>query len=138
MTEQLMLSFIKSLGKVDRLMYFTLVKRIIGLFILLATLLLNANLLVYGYLVTTVIGCAVNVLLYSFLTKQHTYKVYRHILNNMLPSFFIFIICQIIGTYFCVELYIRIFIVAIFMCTYYMLYLRIRGINVVNIVKSFL
>lgn len=56
MTEQLILSFIKSLGKVDRLMYFTLVKRIIGLFILLATLLLNANLLVYGYLVTTVIG----------------------------------------------------------------------------------
>lgn len=138
LTEQLMLSFIKSLGKVDRLMYFTLVKRIIGLSVLLATLLLDANLLVYGYLITTVIGCAFNVLLYSILTKQHMYKVYVHILNNMLPSIFIFIIYQIIDTYLCVELYIRIFIVAIFMCTYYMLYLRVRGINIVNIVKSFI
>lgn len=138
LTEQLMLSFIKSLGKVDRLMYFTLVKRIIGLSVLLATLLLDANLLVYGYLITTVIGCAFNVLLYSVLTKQHMCKVYAHILNNMLPSIFIFIIYQIIDTYLCVGLYIRIFIVAIFMCTYYMLYLRVRGINIVNIVKSFM
>lgn len=138
MTEQLMLSFIKSLGKVDRLMYFTLVKRIIGLFILFATLLLNAHLLVYGYLVTTVIGCVVNVLLYSILTKQEKYKVLAHILKNMSPSFSIFIICQIINTYFCVELHIRIFIVTIFLCTYYMLYLRVRGINVINIVKSFI
>lgn len=138
LTEQLMLSFIKSLGKVDRLMYFTLVKRIIGLSVLLATLLLDANLLVYGYLITTVIGCAFNVLLYSVLTKQHMCKVYAHILNNMLPSIFIFIIYQIIDTYLCVGLYIRIFIVAIFMCTYYMLYLRVRGINIVNIVKSFI
>lgn len=138
LTEQLMLSFIKSLGKVDRLMYFTLVKRIIGLSVLLATLLLDANLLVYGYLITTVIGCAFNVLLYSVLTKQHMCKVYAHILNNMLPSIFIFIIYQIIDTYLCVGLYIRIFIVAIFMCTYYMLYLRVRGINIVNMVKSFI
>lgn len=138
LTEQLMLSFIKSLGKVDRLMYFTLVKRIIGLSVLLATLLLDANLLVYGYLITTVIGCAFNVLLYSVLTKQHMCKVYAHILNNMLPSIFIFIIYQIIDTCLCVGLYIRIFIVVIFMCTYYMLYLRVRGINIVNIVKSFI
>lgn len=138
MTEQLMLSFIKSLGKVERLMYFTLVKRIVGLSILFATLIINAHLLIYGYLLTTIIGCAVNILLYSILTKQKTYKVFGHILNNMWPSFFIFIICHIIDTVFCVELHIRIFIVAIFMCTYYMLYLRVRGINVVNVVKSFI
>lgn len=138
LAEQLMSSFVKSLGRVRSLMYVTLIKRFIGLAILLLTLVADARLLIYSYLLTTIIGCMINIKLYSSLTKKHFITTFKHFLGNIIPSFVIFYICEIIFSYFPLLLPTRIIITLILLFYYYMIYLRFRGINVFIEIKSFL
>lgn len=136
MTEQLMLSFIKALGKVKNLMYLTLVKRTIGLTLLICCLLLDPTMLIYGYLSATIIGCCFNIYLFAKVSNSevsHTFMLFAR--NLIMPFLFVFI-CKTISVFINGGYIYMIGISLVFLSLYYTTYLKHRGINIVSFVKN--
>ena len=65
--ESLLRSFIKSLCAVKELMYITLFKRALGIFIIVSTLIITPRLAIYGYVISCFIGLLANIYIYIVL-----------------------------------------------------------------------
>ena len=88
--EALLRTFIKSLCAVKELMYVTLVKRFIGIFLIIICSIINANWIIYGYIISCVIGVIMNTYLYAAKIKSKTINIIYSIVKLMIPSLLLF------------------------------------------------
>ncbi|MBD5585001.1 MAG: oligosaccharide flippase family protein [Clostridia bacterium] len=96
--ESLTRNFIKSLGEVKILAKYTLIKRVIGIGIILACLLVSPFAMLYGYILSTFLGYLINIKIYSQIIKVSFRTILIGHLKYLGISMFILVIC------FCVKL----------------------------------
>ena len=136
--ESLIRSFIKSYCAVSLLMNATIVKRIIGVIVIVASMLINPTYIVYGYVLSSIIGYLINsyvfckILNYSFCNFQWgTIKI-------LFPAFMYYLLIDI-GLMCWGQYQILCFSVSIILLIlYYLLILPIYGFNINSIAAKFL
>ena len=92
--ETLIRSYIKSLCAVKELMQITVLKRSIGIGVIIGTLILDPDIMLYGYVFSTFIGLLLNVGLYSRLMDTSFIKQTFDIIKPLLPSVLFFILVK--------------------------------------------
>lgn len=94
-TETLLRSYIKSLCAVEQLAYITLVKRIIGIVVILGTLIIDRQNIVWGYVISTFIGYLLNLSLYGKLIEVPPLRLLFRTFLSVLPSIIYFVIFSV-------------------------------------------
>lgn len=127
--ETLNRNFIKSLGAVNMLFKITLVKRIIGLFIIFICLIKAIEWVLYGYIVSSIIGYVINMISYCFLIKERIAKQLRLSIVIILPSIVYYILmrfcCSLINT-----LLVQICCSMFLLGAYYLVIMPLYGIDI--------
>lgn len=132
--ESLIRNFIKSLCNVRQLLYVTLAKRIICVFILFAALLMSPKNIIYAYVFTSFIGYIANLLLYNHLICANIYCSIGKFVLYILPGVVVYIIMKylIVDS---VSLMIQILIAFVLLLFVYMVVLRFFGMSVDSLIK---
>lgn len=130
--ENLFLSFIKAWGQVRDLMYWTIIKRIIGISVLLFSLSLDSDYLVHTYLLTTIIGFCINAFLFCRLVKISISNIFRIVILNLFPVLMLYFICKIIMISES-GLPISLVVTILLLVFYYCFYLRFKGIDLLDL-----
>lgn len=132
--ESLTRNYIKSLGEVKKLAQYTLLKRLFGLICIFAFLLIDPFYMLYGFILSTIVGYATNVYLYSKLIGI----VYLKLLSEDLRPFFITLLFPIVFivvhlmNFLTAEIIVVIFILLIY---YLFLLPKISGVNIVKLLR---
>lgn len=130
--ETLLRSYIKALCEVKKLMYATVIKRILGIAIMLLALYINPEYVVYGYIVSALIGYFINSILYIRLSKVGVVKL----MSTSFISFFICLLYYILFKYLTscgLNIIIEMLLSAVTLFFYYVIVLPRMGINVLSL-----
>lgn len=128
--DQLLLSFIKSLGKVKSLMVITIVKRLIGILLLMTTLIYRKDLLIFAYLLSTVIGFGMNLFLFHHMVSCVKYwDIICQVLMCLIPIIAIYMIVSFLRNYGLQEIFL-IGADATLLALYYFVYLKHFGLDI--------
>lgn len=92
--ESLLRSFIKSLCAVKKLMYITLFKRTLGIFIIVFTLMITPRLVIYGYVISCFIGLLANTYTYSSIIKTSMIAIWSTIIKMVAPATVYFVVAK--------------------------------------------
>ena len=79
-------TYVKSLGAVGKLFKYALIKRTLGIFIVISLSLISCEFALIGYVLSCVIGCTFNIYLYSYIINETLYKNLLVVLKYSLPS----------------------------------------------------
>lgn len=135
--ETLNRTFIKSTTKVKPLFVFTSVKRAIGIVIIMAFLYIEPLYSLYGYIISTLIGYLFNAYLLSKVSNLSVVSQLSLFAKTLLPNIAFFFIMSFIIT-FHMSMTLNIAIAFVLLSIYYLLVLRLYGINIVSYFKSLL
>lgn len=132
--ETLTRNFIKSLGAVKALFKYTIWKRFVGIMILLCSLLISKDYILYGYILGALIGCGFNIFLYSKLIGVSSLAIVQMLIMASLPvllfSFLVYFSYKIFANN-----YITILLTISFTILYYTLILDKLGLNIKTILR---
>lgn len=135
--EQLFLSFIKSSSKVKKLMHITIIKRIIGISLLFLSLIFLKDYLIYAYLLSTIIGCLMNLSLYHSVSGVKYKSIFLQMANCMTPV----IIINLLFAFLCqseLKTLLLLFVYMVVLLLYYTVYVRYQGVNLILFIKNVL
>lgn len=133
--ETLIRNFIKALCEVKKLFYATITKRVTGLLLIIGAFMLSPSYMVYAYILSTIIGYLINVVLYSMLVNVNIRSRMRQCLIVLYPGFLFYIVVNI----FCFEqLFVKSIISILMLIIIYIVLLPLQGINTLGCVRSFL
>lgn len=132
--ETLNRTFIKSMGIVDRLLWITIWKRLVGLLVIFLSLLVSPMAMMYGYVASTLIGFIFNLYLYGSISEQKSMRLIRQAIYVLLPGICLYgITFAINGVIKC--LFFQLFISVILLLIYYLLIQpRLGGMNILSFV----
>lgn len=124
--EYLYRNFIKSYSSVRILLYGTIFKRTIGIGIILAFVFYNANLAIWGYVASSIIGSITNIILYMYCLKLKHSNTVKNLLYSLtgqafLLSILYFVYCVISNIY-----QLIIVIIAIYLIYYIATFLQLK------------
>lgn len=135
--ETLNRAFIKSTTKVLELFKFTLIKRFIGIGLIIIALLIQPSYILYAYIISTFIGYLVNAYLLSKVTVITFVSQLRLLFVTILPC----------GIYYCISivlehiypsLIVQVIIGLTFIMLYYLIILKLYNINILSLVNKFI
>ena len=129
--ESLIRNFIKSLCKVKKLLYVTLCKRILGVFLLFIALYISSDLMIYMYIFTSFIGFFANLVLYNKLINRNSFKSLFMTIMYVLPSICFFLVMKL-SFVLLLGFYEKIGIALILQLIIYLIVLRFYGIQIVD------
>lgn len=89
--ETLLRSFIKSFGAVKQLMYITIIKRVVGIAIILASLIINPMYIVHGYIISAFFGFILNAFMYSEIIGVSVLTIAKDTVLTIIPSLAIYL-----------------------------------------------
>lgn len=128
-------NFIKSLGNVDRLFVFTVIKRTIGCCIIILSAIVSVHMVLYGYVLSAFIGFMLNCYLYSKLINESLIVNAKKSLYSLLILSPLFI-C-IYGIYLFVPLLsLKMFMCVLLLIIFYICILPKLGIDIISKIKK--
>ena len=134
--ETLNRTFIKSTTKVQELFRYTLIKRVIGIAIILFSLYIEPSFMLYAYIISTFIGYIVNAILLSHISVITFSTQSKLFISTLLPSIAFYL--TMIAVRLCFNsLVIEIFIGILLLLVYYFLVLRLYDINIISFCLKF-
>lgn len=128
-------NFIKSLGYVNLLFKATLIKRIAGCLIIAIAGVVSLEFILYGYVLSAMIGIIFNCVVYSKIINQ---SIFNDIIStfsktiSLLPLYLIIFVIYHISP----SLPLKIFFAGVILAIYYFFYLPKKGINIYNKIHS--
>ena len=135
--ENLNRNFIKSYGEVGKLFILTILKRSIGLLIILGFMWIDKTLILHGYIVSAFFAYLMNMFLYGKLLDLSFGKQFIEMIRVLVPAVVFYIV--LIALRYCVHIvWIEILLGAIVVSVYYFIVLKALNINVINKVVNFL
>lgn len=134
--EALLYGFIKALCLVDRLAFVTIYKRIIGIGIIIATMILFPRFVIEGYVLSSLIGFVANSLLFCKIsnTKLTTFLLETAI--YIIPSGIIFALLYTAKVLLSIELVWSLVLSLGLIVIYYFMFLRFFGIKILDSIKK--
>ena len=94
--ETLIRNFIKALCAVKSLFKVTILKRILGIILIFMALRIRPKWMLYGYIISTIIGLILNTSLYSKLIRVKMRQQFLSLFKAALPSIFFFVAASFI------------------------------------------
>ena len=134
--EALFNGFIQATGNISSLTLITFVKRSIGVGILFCFALWVNNSIIYGYLISSFIGFIFSFLLFCRQLKCSAKSYIIHSLWSIIPSILIYVIITTIKQTWDVNSFALFFVSFIILMLYYLVVLRIVGINVITTIRN--
>ena len=134
--ENLNRNFIKSCGAVGKLFMLTLVKRSLGLLIILGFMHVDKSLILHGYIVSALLAFLMNMALYGKLFKIRFGKQLYEAAQVLLPTSLFYIII-VAFRFFVSSLWVDVLFGVIVSSIYYAFVLPIYNINVIRIVTNY-
>lgn len=133
--ESLYRNYVKSLTKVKDLMLYTLYKRFVAIGIIVLFLMVNANYLLYGYILGAFVGLLFNIALFAKCINIRLMYHLVHLLRTEMAPLSLLLLFIIVANIISSELLSL--IVTISLCAiFYLIYLPKLGINIKSLFKS--
>ena len=127
-------NFIKSLGAVDRLLKYTIIKRFIGIIVIFLSL-LSVDYILYGYILSSFIGFIINNEVYCKLIHEKSIYQLSHIFYIFIPNIIYFCIMTFVRFY--VDILFWEILIACFLLILYLIFLKSYcNINVRLFIKN--
>lgn len=133
--ENLNRSFIKSTTKVDKLFIYTIIKRSIGIGILIVFLMWRAESVLIGYIISTFIGFIANCILLARISEFTFIKQLYLFLIVSVPTL-LFYALMVFVQHTIAPLYLQIVVAVVLIMVYYLFVLRLYGINLFTTITS--
>lgn len=135
--ETLNRTFIKSTTRVHELFKYTLLKRIIGIVIIFIFLYIKPLFALYGYILSTFIGYAINVFLLSRISNLTIISQLKVFIISLLPNLLIYII--LISIHIFLESLVLEIVIGILLLIFYFFYiLRLYKIDIISFIFKFI
>lgn len=134
--ETLVRNFIKALCEVKKLFYATIIKRLLGILIIVLFLMVDPTFIVYGYLVSTIMGLLINMFLYNYIIKSSYLKLIVNIFLIIFPSFLYFGIMMVVANFISDVFIVKAIFALILLLIIYLLVLPFEGINFFSYIKN--
>ncbi len=129
--ETLNRNFIKSLGEVQKLATITIVKRVIGIGLILAWLTFSVDTMLYAYIISSFIGYVCNMAVYSKIISQPMSKQLWQAFIAIIPTASIYVILYLIyGA--SINHVLKLVISALIMFSYYLFVLPYIGLDIIK------
>lgn len=135
--ETLIRIFIKSHGDADKLFAITIIKRILGIGIILALLNLSGELMIIGYIASSFIAFLINAVLFCRLSQEKIFMLLARTALYVIPSLLIWMIDYAAIEIFDISLLSQVLLVSLMFAVYGVVVLRILGINPMVYLQSF-
>lgn len=133
--ETLIRSFIKSLCEVEKLMYATLIKRVIGISLIIGSLLIKAEYIVYGYIVSAFVGYVVNALLFVNLSNISVIQLLKTSFGSFIICVFYYLLFKLL-LFFGIKIEYEVVLSIVLLLVYYLIMMSKFGISISYFLKS--
>lgn len=132
--ETLFRNFIKSLCEVSKLFKATIIKRFLGILVILISLLVHPKLMLFGYILSSFIGLIINAVLYIRIIDEKVFNMAMLFVNVLLPSAIYYCLFQldIIGN---TAFWGKVVIAVISLIVIYGIILPMQGLSVASKLK---
>jgi len=123
-------TFIKSLGRADIMFLLSLIKRGVGILLIVAALLVSVDYLLWAYVVSTIVGAFINA--YA-IAKLIPYSMGRQLIlwgRIAVPACVFYMLCRFIHTV-CMDYLTMIFLICI-AALIYLISLQLFGVNIIK------
>ena len=130
--ETLNRTFIKSTTKVDLLFKYTMIKRFLGIGIIFLCLLIEPKTVLYGYIVSTLIGYILNVHLLARVSEITIALQFRSFAFVLFPNI-VYYISMLFIIAFIESIYFQISVCLVLLMIYYLGILRLYNINAISL-----
>ena len=130
--ETLNRTFIKSLGEVTELFRVTLIKRAIGIGILIACLLIDVKFILYGYILSSVIAYLINQRVYTKIIRIPFFRSVYETLFLLIPSLVFFVVIVIVLSVIetrCIQVLITVFFLLLYYLTVYIYLMKKKKVT---------
>lgn len=127
--ESIIRNYIKALCEVDKLLFTTIIKRFLGLIIVIIFIFINPENLLYGYLIGAILGLIANLICYTHIQHIGIMK-YSMILFQSLWQIIVLYSIGILCYNFIPNRILCIFTWLFILCVYYCYLIRLSGINI--------
>lgn len=127
--ESLIRSFIKSYCAVNTLMKATIIKRCVGIMIIIASLWLSPYYLVYGFILSSFVGYVINSYVYCKLIHCDFWSFQVHTVHILIPSVIYYSFMALLANVFCLGDNLCICCSAALLSIYYFYILPLYGID---------
>lgn len=129
-------NFLKSLGCVKQMFVTTIIKRTLGLLLIISSIYINVNMLIYMYLIGSIIGFLCNWCIYLYLIKESIWIESLRLIRVCLIPTFCYVIFLVSENFLSGYLYYL--IPSVILITYYLFIVRMLGYNLLSIVRGFI
>ena len=136
MMDSLYRTFVKSYGHVKELLAVTLIKRTVGIVLIVITTMLNVEWLLYAYIIGALVGLVLSMGNYCRILGEGFDCHLRRVFIILLPNVLYFAVCAIFRKLITVDIYVNIGLAIALLTFYYFLYLRIVEINLLDKLKK--
>lgn len=93
-------SFIKSLGRADLMFKWALIKRSIGIALIIVALLISTEYLLYGYILSAMIGCFINIYVLSTIIPYSILQQFLLLIKIFISCVILLVLCSITNLLF--------------------------------------
>lgn len=132
--ETLIRNFIKALCQVKKLMYATIIKRLLGIAILILSMIIKPDFIVFGYIISSFIGYVINSILFIKLSRIKVFSLITATLSSFVFCIAYYILFKAL-TFFGFKLLFKVLISVAILALYYFIALPLTGINILSIIK---
>lgn len=129
--ETLIRIFIKSHGDAPALFYYTVLKRVIGICLIILCMLISRDLMIYGYVAGSFIAFVINSILFCRITRGNVLRLLLQTTLYTIPSLIIWAGIYVIDLFTAITLVGRIIYVTIAFMIYTIIVLRVLGYNLI-------
>lgn len=133
--ESVIRNYIKSLCEVRKLLFTTIIKRLLGLIIIVISIFKTPDNLLYAYLIGVIIGFIANLICYVRIQKISIFDYSIIILKSIWQIFALYGI-GIISRYLISNLIVSILMWMFVLFIYYCYFIRLFGINIFSLIKK--
>ncbi len=132
--ESISRNFIKALGLVKLLFKYTIIKRLLGCFVIILASFVSPKYILHGYVVSAALGYLINAIVYSKIINVIPYiYIYRSI-ADFIPLLPLFLVIYTVHFLF-LDLYINLFLSFSVLVLYYFSVLHYLGLSIRNILS---
>lgn len=132
--ETLYRNYIKALCEVNKLLLATIIKRIIGIALILGALVYNPDTMIYAYVLSAAIGFLINIILYSKVITISFSNILLNFIKVIIPSLIYYLIYVLLGITQLAFVYQIVYSFFVLVVIYFII-LPQEGIHILSIIK---
>lgn len=132
--ETLIRNYIKALCEVKKLMYATVVKRVVGIVIMIIALLIKPEYIVYGYILSALVGFVINSLLFDKLSHISIRSLIASFIYVLIVCFLYYVLFKLLS-FTDINLWVEILLSIIILSLYYFVIMPRLGLNILSMLK---